>query len=228
MSFWQAAVAPLRRCLATMFTASWLSTNSHTPSVARIMNWSSGWMSRWRTSGSGITPMSLTARSPSERAMASPICVISASSHTRALSPGSGGGDTKPPAARMRAFSAGVSGLWSEVRFSATRPVPPPGARLAITARESPAQADHSLPSCMYTETAVVPEYSDSMGWSASAAFTPTKVSFSALAGSSASFGCFSSRFCTASTTNCDTLSPCSPWPSNTAKKPVRSLSAYG
>lgn len=56
------------------------------------------------TSGSATTPIDLTAWSPMERAMASPICVMAASSHTLELRPGSGGGLTNPPAASIRAY----------------------------------------------------------------------------------------------------------------------------
>mmetsp|Transcript_3843 Transcript_3843/g.5708 ORF Transcript_3843/g.5708 Transcript_3843/m.5708 type:complete len:209 (-) Transcript_3843:572-1198(-) len=208
MRRWQARVAPWPRCCCTMFTASCESMNSHTPSLARMKNWSSGAMSNICTSGSGITPMCLTAWSPMDRDMARPIWVISGSSHTRALRPGSGGGDTNPPAFSMRLCSVGRFGLWSLERFLA---VSPPEAWVAMTALESPQLATKSLFSIISTSTAVVPLYMHSIFFSLSRRLVSTKVSFKALVGSSLKCEFLSKRSWMDDITKCDTLSPFSP-----------------
>mmetsp|Transcript_4843 Transcript_4843/g.19789 ORF Transcript_4843/g.19789 Transcript_4843/m.19789 type:complete len:252 (-) Transcript_4843:187-942(-) len=230
MRFLQAAEALLvaSRLAATARTASSLEMNSQTPSEAMIMNASASVTTCVRTSGSAMTPTFLTALSPMDRAIASPTRVMLRSSHTRADRPSPGGSETKPPEASMRCRSPGVSGFWSIESGTATRR-PVAGSVRASTARESPALAVYMALPQRYTTTAVVPEKNESMSAllrrSSSVA---TKVRTSAFSGSVARSASASRRATICSSTNSETSSPRSPWPSNTQNSDCVSESTYG
>ena len=58
--------------LSTMSETDWFVRNSHTPSEARMRNWSSGVSSLHSSSGSAYTPMDSATESPIDRVNAQP------------------------------------------------------------------------------------------------------------------------------------------------------------
>ena len=88
--------------------------NSHTPSVAKTTKRSSSVSVVVLISGSANTPTLSAARSPNDRAMASPGMSMFLR-HTR----GTPHSKTRPPLPTMRASSSGRLGLWSSERSTA-------------------------------------------------------------------------------------------------------------
>mmetsp|Transcript_21636 Transcript_21636/g.55397 ORF Transcript_21636/g.55397 Transcript_21636/m.55397 type:complete len:224 (-) Transcript_21636:109-780(-) len=137
-------------CLARILIASSSLTNSHTPSEHNKITRRSAVIMYWLISGTSITPTSWASKSPMARLIARPgkgqsfLNTRWGTSPSRRL--------TSPPLRKIRAFSATISGLWSEVK--ATARSPPRPSRYPATARESPRWAVYnSVPRVTATVT---------------------------------------------------------------------------
>mmetsp|Transcript_5464 Transcript_5464/g.23100 ORF Transcript_5464/g.23100 Transcript_5464/m.23100 type:complete len:246 (+) Transcript_5464:771-1508(+) len=204
----QHAVGPLSIFAVTMSTTSWLVMNSHTPSLAQMANLSAALSSTSLSSGSAKTPTVSAARSPNDRAMASP-GMSTSRSHTR----GTPHSNTRPPLATMRAISSGSSGLWSRERSTAA--MDPSWNCRPSTARESPTLATYNLGPRISVVMPVVPLTYTSMSLTDSFWLVARQPLFITVKGSLARWS-VDHEVGNSSRTNREAFAPLGPCPSNT------------
>jgi hypothetical protein len=150
--------------------------NSHIPSLAMIMNLSSGVSLCSTISGSGITPTDAAHVSPMALDIANPGSFYTElRTHTLAGPISSFKlslyAETFPPQASIRHFSSRLSGLWS--KDSGTADQPPILFYRPITARESPTFPHVTKSPRTTTYTQVLPEnYTSILDLSSKSLFT--------------------------------------------------------